>query len=62
MTTDGAISRSPTSRRRLPSAPHRAPVRPLDDGTTEVVRVIQFVWAAGRGVQPVLMVERELLN
>jgi hypothetical protein len=42
--------------------PRRAPVRPLDDGTTEVVRVIQFVWAGGHAVQPVLMVERELLN
>ena len=42
--------------------PRRAPVRPLDDGTTEVVRVIQFVWAADRAVQPVLMLERELLN
>jgi hypothetical protein len=37
-------------------------VRPLDDGTTELVRVIQFVWRAGRVTQPVLMVERELLN
>jgi hypothetical protein len=37
-------------------------VRPLDDGTTELVRVIPFVWRAGPAIQPVLLVERELLN
>jgi hypothetical protein len=42
--------------------PLRAPVRPLDDGTTESVRVIEFVWRAGASIQPVLMLERELLN
>ena len=40
----------------------RPPVRPLDDGTTESVRVIEFVWRAGEAIQPVLMLERELLN
>jgi hypothetical protein len=40
----------------------RGYVRPLDDGATELVRVIQFLWREGRGIQPVMMVERELLN
>jgi hypothetical protein len=40
----------------------RPSVRPLDDGTTESVRVIEFVWRAGEAIQPVLMVERELLH
>lgn len=42
--------------------PRRRPVRPLDDGTTESVRVIEFVWTAGNAIQPVLMLERELLD
>jgi hypothetical protein len=37
-------------------------VRPLDDGTTEVVRVIEFELPAGKSIQPVLLVERELLH
>jgi hypothetical protein len=49
-------------RRRPVPTSRRGPVRPLDDGTTELVRVIQFVWRAGRAIQPVLMVERVLLN
>jgi hypothetical protein len=40
----------------------RRSVRPLDDGTTESVRVIEFVWRAGEAIQPVLMLERELLH
>ena len=37
--------------------------RALDDGATEAVRVIEFLWpAGGSSVQPVLLVERELLN
>jgi hypothetical protein len=40
----------------------RAPVRPLDDDTTESVRVIEFVWRAGDAFQPVLMLERQLLD
>lgn len=53
----------PATRRRRSGAPRRrTPIRPLDDGTTAVVRVIEFVWVAGDAVQPVLMVKRELLN
>lgn len=40
----------------------RRPVRPLDDGTTESVRVIEFIWTIGGAIQPVLMLERELLD
>jgi hypothetical protein len=69
-TSSGSVIMSPQSsgtapragpRRPAPTS-RRVPVRPLDDGTTELVRVIQFVWRAGRVTQPVLMVERELLN
>lgn len=49
-------------RRSHPIAPQRRPVRPLDDGATELVRVIEFAWTAGGAIQPVLMVERELLS
>lgn len=53
-------------RRRRPrprrDAPMRPPVRPLDDGATEVVRVIEFAWMVGDSIQPVLMVERQLLD
>jgi hypothetical protein len=52
----------PARRRRQPATQRRTRVRPLDDGTTAVVRVIEFVWVAGDAVQPVLMVKRELLN
>jgi hypothetical protein len=40
----------------------RSPTRPLDDGTTESIRVIEFVWRAGSRIQPVLWLDRELLN
>jgi hypothetical protein len=40
----------------------RPPVRPLDDGTTESVRLIEFVWRTGDAFQPVLMLERQLLD
>jgi hypothetical protein len=50
------------ARRRPAPTSRRAPVRPLDDGATELVRVIQFVWRADRASQLVLMVERVLLN
>ena len=49
-------------RPRSASAQGRAYVRPLDDGATELVRIIQFLWTEGHGIQPVLMVERQLLN
>jgi hypothetical protein len=51
------------ARKRRTNPPHRRPpVRPLDDGATEVVSVIEFVWVAGDAIQPVLMLKRELLN
>ena len=40
----------------------RPPVRPLDDGTTELVRVIEFVLPAGSAIQPVLWLDRTLLH
>lgn len=40
----------------------RRPVRPLGDGTTERVRIIEFMWAGGAGVQPVLFLDRRLLD
>jgi hypothetical protein len=47
---------------RRDGAARRRPVRPLDDGITESVRVIEFIWSFGGAVQPVLMLERELLD
>ena len=52
----------PATRRRPAATPRGTPVRPLDDGTTAIVRVIEFVWVVGEAVQPVLMVKRELLH
>ena len=43
-------------------APRRRPVRPLDDGTTELVQVIEFVWPAGDAFQPVIWLQRQLLD
>ena len=40
----------------------RRPVRPLDDGTTELVHVIEFVLPAGDAVQPVIWLDRQLLD
>jgi hypothetical protein len=40
----------------------RPPVRPLDDGTTEIVSVIEFVLPAGSAIQPVLWLDRRLLD
>ena len=40
----------------------RRPVRPLDDGTTELVHVIEFVLPAGEAVQPVIWLDRQLLD
>jgi hypothetical protein len=53
---------SPSRRQRGDANLHRLRVRSLDDGTTELVRVIEFVWTVGDAIQPVLMVKRELLN
>jgi hypothetical protein len=40
----------------------RRPVRPLDDGTTELVHVVEFVLPAGDAIQPVLWLDRRLLD
>jgi hypothetical protein len=40
----------------------RRPVRPLDDGTTELVHLIEFVLPVGDAVQPVVFLERQLLD
>jgi hypothetical protein len=40
----------------------RRPVRPLDDGTTELVHAIEFVLRAGDAVQPVIWLDRQLLD
>ena len=52
--SDGASRVSERTRRR--------PVRPLDDGTTELVHVIEFVLPAGEGVQQVIWLDRQLLD
>jgi hypothetical protein len=41
---------------------HGGPSRPLDEGITESIRVISFVWRTGSRIQPVLWLDRELLN
>jgi hypothetical protein len=69
------VSTTPVAPRRLrttghgergdqdpPRRPLRPPVRPLDDATTELVRVIEFVLPAGASSQPVLWLERKLLD
>ena len=43
-------------------ATRRRPVRPLDDGTTELVHVIEFILPAGRSIQPVIFLDRQLLD
>jgi hypothetical protein len=55
-----AVPKAP--RHRSAPAQRRAYVRPVDDGATELVRVIQFLWSEGGRIQPVLMVERQLLD
>jgi hypothetical protein len=47
-----------------PGAPRplRRPVRPLDDGTTELVHLIEFILPAGDSVQPVIFLDRQLLD
>jgi len=47
---------------RVRERTRRRPVRPLDDGTTEVVHVIEFVLPAGNAVQPVIWLDRILLD
>ena len=62
----GPLADRPHRRRRV-GAPDqgqsdRAVPRLLEGDRTEVVRVIEFLWPAGDAVQPVLLVERELLQ
>ncbi|HEY7700736.1 MAG TPA: hypothetical protein VIB02_00370 [Candidatus Limnocylindrales bacterium] len=47
-----------------PASPRvrRRPVRPLDDGSTELVHVIEFVLPAGDAIQPVMFLDRQLLD
>jgi hypothetical protein len=70
ITTPGPVG-TPRSRSRLRREPDgqpadrpplRPPVRPLDDGTTERVRVIEFVVPAGSAIQPILWLDRQLLD
>jgi hypothetical protein len=66
VTTPGPLG-TPRPRSRLRPErdgrpPLRPPVRPLDDGTTERVQVIEFVLPAGSAIQPVLWLERRLLD
>jgi hypothetical protein len=45
-----------------PPRVRRRPVRPLDDGSTELVHVIEFVLPAGDAIQPVMFLDRQLLD
>ena len=54
--------RSSEGASRVQERTRRRPVRPLDDGTTEVVHVIEFVLPAGEAVQPVIWLDRQLLD
>lgn len=45
-----------------PARTRRRPVRPLDDGTTELVHVIEFILPAGQSIQPVIFLDRQLLD
>jgi len=54
--------RSPEGAERLRDRTRRRPVRPLDDGTTELVHVIEFVLPAGDSIQPVIWLDRQLLD
>lgn len=54
--------RSSEGTTRVRERTRRRPVRPLDDGTTELVHVIEFVLPAGDAVQPVIWLDRQLLD
>ena len=59
------LPRSPRSTdgaQRVRERTRRRPVRPLDDGTTELVHVIEFVLPAGDSIQPVIWLDRQLLD
>ncbi len=47
---------------RPAAAAGRVAGRPLTDGCTERVRLIEFVWRAGSAQQSVILVARELLH
>jgi hypothetical protein len=52
----GRLDRADEGRQR------RRSVRPLDDGTTELVHVIEFILPAGHSIQPVIFLDRQLLD
>ena len=54
--------RSPGQAGPNPARTRRRPVRPLDDGTTELVHVIEFILPAGPSIQPVIFLDRQLLD
>ncbi|HET8786960.1 MAG TPA: hypothetical protein VFM38_15100 [Candidatus Limnocylindrales bacterium] len=54
--------RSSDGAARVRERTRRRPVRPLDDGTTELVHVIEFVLPAGDSIQPVIWLDRQLLD
>ncbi len=54
--------RRPRDRHPVSNPGLRRPVRALDDGTTELVSVIEFVLPAGSAIQPVLWLDRRLLD
>ena len=59
------LPRSPRSTdgaQRVRERTRPRPVRPLDDGTTELVHVIEFVLPAGDSIQPVIWLDRQLLD
>jgi hypothetical protein len=60
--TEAAAERSTQEAGRPRKRPANHRVRPLDDGATEQVQVIEFVLHAGESVQPVLWLERRLLD
>jgi hypothetical protein len=66
MTTAPVAPRRPRPTGDAPPAdsrrPTRRPVRPLDDGTTELVHVIEFILPAGESIQPVMFLDRQLLD
>jgi hypothetical protein len=67
-----AVAPTPLDRRqpRSPGRPtgpdlvptRRRPVRPIDDGTTELVHLIEFILPAGHSIQPVIFLDRQLLD
>ena len=58
----GLPSRRRDRRQRAPLEPGQGPTGPFDGEATEIVRVIQFLLPAGDAIQPVILVERDLLH